>query len=184
MLRPVCLLLLLVFSIYSSDLQFQNLLLNCDMPCLFPSCLVYVVRYASGGCLEMSKSLPVGPIWSGFLAQLPPFSCVGFTVTGLLNLWSDCATHKTVTVCGEIVPPPPDRHIQVLYPGLLTRLRLALILRTALFLLPSKEVTEAIQGTGIDRGPSDVFCIPSGEIRTDPATTTKRRGVSDKHHVP
>lgn len=108
MLRPVCLLLLLVLSIYSSDLQFHNLLLNCDMPCLFFSCLVYVLWYASGGRLEIWKSLPVFPIWSGFLAQLPPFSCVEFTVTGLfVNLWSDCATQSTVTVWGDGPPPTP-----------------------------------------------------------------------------
>lgn len=40
------------------------------------------------------------------LAQLPGFSCVGFTVTGLLTLWSDCATHRTVTVWGDVPPPP------------------------------------------------------------------------------
>lgn len=105
MLHPVCLLLLFVFSIYSSDLEFHNLLLNCDMLCLFSSCLVYVVWYASGGRLEMSKSLPACPIWSGFLAHLPPFSCVGFTMTGLLGLWSDYATHRTVTVWGDGSPP-------------------------------------------------------------------------------
>lgn len=105
MLRPVCLLLLLVFSIYSSDLQFHNLLLNCDMPCLFSSCLVYVVWYASGGRLEMLKSLPVCPIGTVVLAQLPPFSCVGFTVTGLLTLWSDCATHTGLSQYEGTVPP-------------------------------------------------------------------------------
>lgn len=103
----------------------------------------------------MSKSLPVCPIWSGFLAQLPPFSCVEFTVTGLLNLWSDCATHSTVTVWGDGLPPPADRHVQVLYPSLLTRLCLALILRAALFFSHSEEVTEAFQEIHIDTWPSD-----------------------------
>lgn len=101
----------------------------------------------------MSKSLPVCPIWSRFLAQLPPFSCVEFTVTGLLNLWSDCATHSTVTVWGDGLPPA-DRHVQVLYPSLLTRPCLALILRAALFFSHSEEVTEAFQEIHIDTWPS------------------------------
>lgn len=81
---------LLLQSIYSSDLQFHNELLNCDMPCVDSRCLVYVVRHASGGCLQMSKSLPACPIWSGSL-----LSFLGSAVWDLL--WLAC------WLCGQAV---------------------------------------------------------------------------------
>lgn len=82
MLRPVCLLLLLVFSIYSSDLQFHNLLLNCDMPFYFPVVLLmsYMVCFwRSSGNVKITSSLS-HLIWV-------PCSASSFQLCGIYCDW-------------------------------------------------------------------------------------------------
>lgn len=78
MLRPVCLLLLLVFSIYSSDLQFHNLLLNCDMPFYFP--VVLLMSY-----MEMSGNVKI----TSSLSHLTwvPCSASSFQLCGIYCDW-------------------------------------------------------------------------------------------------
>lgn len=155
MLRPVWLLLLLVFSIYSSDLQFHNLLLNCDMPFYFPVVLLmsYMVCFwRSSGNVKITSSLS-HLIWV-------PCSASSFQLCGIYCDWLVefvvrlCNTQHCHSMRGRS-PPPADRHVQVLYPSLLTRLCLALILRAALFFSHSEEVSEAFQEIHIDTWPSD-----------------------------
>lgn len=91
MLRPVCLLLLLVFSIYSPDLQFHNLLPNCDMPCLFSSLFFFIVWYAFGGRLEKCQI-------TSSLSHLIWVPCSASSFSAVLDLlWLAC------WLCGQTV---------------------------------------------------------------------------------
>lgn len=89
-------------------------------------------------------------------------SLLSFLLSAVWNLlWLACwicgqtVQHTALSQYEGTVSPPADRHVQVLYPSLLTRLCLALILRAALFFSHSEEVPEAFQEIHIDTWPSD-----------------------------
>lgn len=68
------------------------------------------------------------------------FSCVVFYDGWFVDFvagHNDCATHRSVTVF-DVGGVLPHHHVQVLYPALLSLLRLAVFLGMVLFLYPTK----------------------------------------------